>query len=933
MDCARCTARVPERAQFCPQCGSSTSDGAAEQATRTRLDPEATAPPGSRSHGTRHTPPSFSSGRSWGAGGLASAQELGSARFLPGMLVAERYRIVGLLGRGGMGEVYRADDLKLGMPVALKFLPEALQDRPDRVERFLDEVRTARQIAHANVCRVHDVGEVAGQHFLSMEYVDGEDLGSLLRRIGRLPSDKAVQIARQLCAGLAAAHERGILHRDLKPANVMIDGRGQVRITDFGLAGMAESFSGAEIRAGTPDYMAPEQLAGTEVTVQSDVYALGHVLYELFTGARAFRAQTLVELTRLQREVAPSRPSSLVEEIDPTVERVILWCLEKDPEERPPSALAVAAALPGGDPLAAALAAGETPSPEMVAAAGPRGGLRPGVAAALLGGIAASLVGLGFTVERMHLHGRVPLERGLAALEENARTILAELGYDEAPTDRVTLFDVDGAELIGMAQRDHGPGRWAALEDPRQRVLTLFTRRSADYLAPANIAGAVGANDPWPQPGDVQLGLDLGGRLISLRVTSGPDDSAAGSSPAPDWRSLFEVAGLEAAAFEPTEPRARPALYADERLAFAGVLPDGVRARIETAFAAGRPVYFEIVDEHDPAWSGDAAAGDRAGAVEGAKAISAFVMSIVLAIAGGAIWLAWRNSKLGRSDLRGGIVVAAAVVALRLGDWLLGGHHVPQFLQELFLFVAVLGGAMVLAGLTLVFYLAIEPYARRLRPEGLVSWTRLLKGRLRDPLVGRDALIGAAFGMGFHLLALVGFELAVGSGQPPWMPNAYSHAALAGGRHAVAQLLESSFRALAVALGLTLLFLLLKIVLRKTWVAAAAFALVFVVLGLVTTIYIEGPAMAPAALASDLAFNALQGAAIAVLVVRYGVLSTAVAFTVSNVLVFLPISLDPSRPYFATSLLALGTIAVLALVAYRVSLAGDVFRRAASGTP
>ena len=150
------------------------------------------------------------------------------------------YRIVSLIGRGGMGEVYRAEDLKLGQPVALKFLPDDVARDADRLARFHGEVRVARQVSHPNVCRVYDISEVNGQHFLSMEYVDGEDLASLLRRIGRLPADKALQVARQLCAGLGAAHDRGVLHRDLKPANVLIDGRGRVRIADFGLAALVD---------------------------------------------------------------------------------------------------------------------------------------------------------------------------------------------------------------------------------------------------------------------------------------------------------------------------------------------------------------------------------------------------------------------------------------------------------------------------------------------------------------------------------------------------------------------------------------------------------------------------------------------------------------------------------------------------------------------
>src|SRR5256885_8593634 len=146
----------------------------------------------------------------------------GSLPFAPGSIIAGRYRLVALLGRGGMGEVYRADDLTLDQPVALKFLPEDVRATDVRVTQFHNELRIARQVSHKNVCRLYDLGEADGRRFLTMEYVDGEDLASLVRRIGRLPADKAIEIARQLCAGLAAAHERGVLHRDLKPANGML---------------------------------------------------------------------------------------------------------------------------------------------------------------------------------------------------------------------------------------------------------------------------------------------------------------------------------------------------------------------------------------------------------------------------------------------------------------------------------------------------------------------------------------------------------------------------------------------------------------------------------------------------------------------------------------------------------------------------------------
>jgi len=221
-----------------------------------------------------------------------------------------------------------------------------------------------------------------------MEFVRGEELSSLLKRIGRLPQAKAIDVARQLCAGLAAVHERGVLHRDLKPANIMLDEHGEVRITDFGIAALAEELDQRDAMAGTPAYMSPEQLEGHELTIKSDIYSLGLVLYEVFTGKRAFEASTLPELIRLRRsDTTPPSLGELVPELDPLVERVVFRCLERDPAKRPASALQVAAALPGGDPLAAALAAGETPSPEMVAAAPKQGGLKPAVAASLFASV------------------------------------------------------------------------------------------------------------------------------------------------------------------------------------------------------------------------------------------------------------------------------------------------------------------------------------------------------------------------------------------------------------------------------------------------------------------------------------------------------------------------------------------------------------------
>ena len=277
-----------------------------------------------------------------------------AVRFTPGMLLAGRYRIISPLGKGGMGEVYRADDIRLGQPVALKFLPAAVASDSSRLERLVDEVRIGRQISHPNVCRLYDIAEAEGHHFLVMEYVDGEDLASLLRRIGRMPGDKALEIARGICAGLAAAHEKGIIHRDLKPANVMIDGRGHARIADFGLAALAHGVSATDI-SGTPHYMAPEQLTGQGTTLRSDVYALGLVLHEMLTGKRVFEAKSLGELRALHAETKPPSLSISATDVDPGLDRVIHRCLARDPTDRPASAREVLLSLPGGDPLQASV--------------------------------------------------------------------------------------------------------------------------------------------------------------------------------------------------------------------------------------------------------------------------------------------------------------------------------------------------------------------------------------------------------------------------------------------------------------------------------------------------------------------------------------------------------------------------------------------------
>ena len=724
---------------FCPACGAaSRADSSRPDDTETSLSGATAA----RSPSPAPVPPERHD------------------RFTPGTMIADRYRIVGLLGRGGMGEVYRADDLKLGRTVALKFLPETMERDPARLARFLNEVRVAVRVTHPNVCRVHDVVEFAGRHFLSMEYVDGEDLATSLRRIGRLPGDRAVRVARQLCAGLAAAHAQGVLHRDLKPGNVMIDGRGDVRITDFGLAGAIGGFAGAEIRVGTPAYMAPEQIEGRDVTVRSDLYALGLVLYELFSGKPAFGDRT-PEAVKRRSTTTPSSLTSVVDDVDPAVARVVERCLSPDPAERPASAMAVAAALPGGDPLAAALAAGETPSPELLAEAGASAGLRPGLAIAALVAIAIAIGTIGWLSTRITLAGRVELDRPPAVLADRAHEIVRSTGWGTASVDSDHDWTANSPYLQWLRTSDTDPARWDRLSAERPTGLLFRYRESPVPLARVS-SGSIGSwmEDPAPtRAGMVQVTLDSKGRLESLTAVPESFDARDGFTgevgAEPDWSGLFAAAGLDAATFETAEPISRPRAFADRRYAWVGRAADvdAVEFRVEAASVRGRATSFIVYEPWDlpddlPAVGNDAdasppAAPSVSSRITGLLQPASFVLSLL-----GITLVAIRNVRLGRGDHRTAMRFGLYLATIRL-LWLIDARPADDYVG---LLIGHLAWAAYRFSISYVFYLALEPYARRLWPEMLISWVRLFGGRFRDARVGRDVLIGVAAGCAFALV-------------------------------------------------------------------------------------------------------------------------------------------------------------------------------------
>lgn len=267
----------------------------------------------------------------------SSSRASASGIFTPGMILGSRYLIEAEAGEGGMGKVYRARDLDLDRTIALKIVRPELSSQPQMLSRLKHEISLASQISHKNVLRIHDLGEASGLRFVSMAWADGEDLGHLLQRHGLLPEERVIQLAMEICEGLAAAHAQGIVHRDLKPSNVLLDSAGHACIADFGLARPIDtqhspSRSG-EVH-GTPRYMSPEQAEGKLVDARTDIYSLGLILYEMATGKIPFKDDSVFQTLALRIAETPENPKLVNPALSDRLASIILRCLERDPRSR-----------------------------------------------------------------------------------------------------------------------------------------------------------------------------------------------------------------------------------------------------------------------------------------------------------------------------------------------------------------------------------------------------------------------------------------------------------------------------------------------------------------------------------------------------------------------------------------------------------------------
>jgi serine/threonine-protein kinase len=845
-----------------------------------------------------------------GVGRLVSSDSIPVGGLTPGAILAERYRIIGLLGRGGMGEVYRADDLKLGQPVALKFLPASLSSDPVRRERFFAEVRITRQLAHPNICRVYDIGEADGQHFLSMEFIDGEDLASLVKRIGHLSNEKALDVARQLVAGLAAAHERGVLHRDLKPANIMLDGRGRVRITDFGLAVATEEEQRAGDVSGTPAYMAPEQLAGKGASVRSDIYALGLVLYELLSGQKAFTAKTFAELRQEKEQSTPTAPSELREGIEPALERLVMRCLERDPRARPSSVAHLAAALPGGDPLAAAIAAGETPSPELVAASGLKEGLRPAVAIGLVAvAVAATLATMAMNPQAT-LIGRVGAGKAPAVLVDRAREIIRQAGYVDAPADSAFGFSNNDNLLRYIRENDTSAARWEAL--PLQGSLLFWYRQSPRPLVRSVGFSAVeeSNNPPLEVSGEVRVVLDTDEHLVALNAIPPQVRSDDGRAPATDWGTLMSSSRFDPAGWTPTEPRRVPRVFADSVAAWNVRLPQlpDIPFRVEAAAYGGRLVYVETIAP----WSPEDRSAEQV-VTTGERAASWLLAALFTTLLVGGFFLARRNLRLGRGDRRGTLRLAAFFGTLDVAAWMLAAHHVPT-LAEIGLVTTMFAGTLFASGVVAMVYFALEPFVRRRWPQVLVSWARVLAGDWRDPLVGRDTLAGVAAGALIGSLYKLEVLVPAWFGYPPGalIPVVLNNVAEPT-RFVSRILFDMSFVGIGLALAYVFLLVLLRVLLRREWMAVAVWMAV-----MSPGLLFLGEEALPVIAAFELA----QTLILYMVITRFGLVAMMVAGFVLQISIDFPVTFDSSAWNAGYGYVALAIVAAIAFYAFKTSLAG-----------
>jgi serine/threonine-protein kinase len=639
--------------------------------------------------------------------------------------------------------------------------------------------------------------------------------------------------------------------------------------------------------------MAPEQQSGKEVTARSDIYALGVVLHEVFTGKR------------------PSGDSSH-SDLAPEVDRVVRRCLMEDPTKRPDSALAVSAALPGGDPLAAALAAGETPSPEMVAAAGDTDSISVRTVGICLALILAGLVIAAVLGGKSNLLAKTPFPMPPAVLEQKAQDVIRSLGYADPPADRAYGFSY-AADYHSYAESQEKPATYRAqLAKGQPSLIYFWYRQSSQYLeamanseAPFAVGSVVSPSNPPPtHSGMAGLNLDPQGRLIEFSAVPAQVEEAASPPRPADWTALLTAAGMDMTRFTPAEPLWIPLVSFDARAAWTGSYAHApeVPMRIEAASWRGKPVNFQIIGP----WSKPARmqpAHWTAGEISGA---TFFITMLILAAI-----LAWRNVRLQKGDTRGAARLAGFIFILHVLAWLCNASHVPTP-HEFGSFIGGLTQAFAAGVRSWIFYVALEPYVRRHWPQILITWSRLLGGGVRDALVGGHLLIGIAFGAGFAIWYLV-VRLHHWERFGAILPQLDLDSLLDARR--MTYILDNALiGSIFGSLLLLLFFFLLRTLFRRMWLAAAVF-----MIGI--TLALFGTVPAGHLGLFDWVSMPIFAVLLVFILTRFGALALIVAFAVSGLARF-PLTADLTAWYAGSSLFAMASVLALTAYALYTALAG-----------
>jgi len=601
--------------------------------------------------------------------------------------------------------------------------------------------------------------------------------------------------------------------------------------------------------------------------------------------------------------------------IDPVVEKAILRCLQKDPTLRPSSVRQVAAAFPGGDPLAAALAAGETPSPEMVAAAGETEGLRPVVAWAVLAATIVTVIATILLSAPTMLYRRVLLEKPPEALAERARDILLSAGYSEPPVDTAMGF-YEGADFLRyIREHDQSKTRWDHLETG---AFVFWYRGSPRPLASwliylygdAHVSGAATPYDPpLGVSGMTLVDLNPLGRLTYLVAVPPQVEKPAVWAPSLDWAPLFSAAGLDPSKWSPAQPAWTPPVYSDARAAWTGSLAErpNIPIRIEAAAYRGRPVYFELIGP----WTRPSRMQPyQMSAGEKAFFVLVFVF-LVLSLVAGAI-LARRNLRLGRGDRQGASRLAAFVFAAWAVSWVLGTHYVSNFATELGRFIDFLVWGSGYSYFTWLLYIALEPYVRRRWPATLISWSRLLAGGVRDPLVGRDVLVGCLAAASLHAVKQIWWFVPSWFGRPPTQPYSGPDWQFLGAHTIIASIADSLKQAPLFWLAALFVLVLLRALLRKEWAATTAFVLLLTALA---STYSWQPS-------EFVVYSLIFSGLAAFLLIRFGLLCLVANWVFQYVLENFPLTTQGSTWYAGISLAGILLMTAIAVYAFHTSLGG-----------